>query len=220
MMKILTAAVVVLAMALSMTGCGGVGKAGPVEQYLRVSGGESPCDQNVAAGQKRAVVGLRPIKASETLDRQAVLLTRGRVMNPSTRWYWEASPVSLFEQALLGALRCSPTLTAAWPVRSTTEAQLMLTCVVTDFEVQEQPLALTASLDCQAWDGDGVRLVAARTFSASVPVTGLAAQAIAEAGAKALSKISGEAKGWLESLAATSGTQGAPGVPAPGGGKK
>ena len=197
MMKILAAAIVILAIA----GC--VGKAGPVEQYLRVSGGESPCDQSAVQGKKRIVIGLRPIKASETLDRQAVLLARGRVMNPSTHWYWEASPASLFEQALLRALRCSPTLTAAWPVRSTTKASLTLNCVVTDFEVQEQTMALTAALDCQVWDGDGVSLIAARSFSASIPASSLSAQSIADAGAKALARISADANTWLESVASS-----------------
>jgi ABC-type uncharacterized transport system auxiliary subunit len=201
---------VVLAVSAFMGGC--LGKPGPVEEYLRVGGGDAACSQDIQSGQTgkaRVAVALRQVKSADALDRQAVMLARGRVMSPSLRWYWEASPCRLAEQALVRAVNCTPGLAAIWPVRSATEAPLSMTVNLTAFEVQEQPPVMNAAMDCQIWDGAGTKLLAARTFSAQVPAQGLNAQSIAEAGSRALSGLSGEAAQWVASLSKA----GVPGVP-------
>jgi len=199
--RLTTAASLILAASAFLGGC--LGKPGPVEEYLRVGGGDTGCTQDVQdtqAGKARVAVALRQVKSADALDRQAVMLARGRVMSPSLRWYWEASPCRLAEQALVRAVNCTPGLAAIWPVRSTTDAPLGMTVTLTAFEVQEQPPVMNAAMDCQIWDGSGTKLLAARTFSAQVPARALDAQAIAEAGSKALSGLSGEAAQWVASL--------------------
>ena len=196
--RVTTAASLILAASAFLGGC--LGKPGPVEEYLRVGGGDAACAQEMLTGKARVAVALRQVKSADALDRQAVMLARGRVMSPSLRWYWEASPCRLAEQALVRAVNCTPGLAAIWPVRSTTEAPLSMTVTLTAFEVQEQPPVMNAAMDCQIWDGSGTKMLAARTFSAQVPARALDAQAIAEAGSKALSGLSGEAAQWVASL--------------------
>lgn len=195
------AASLILVASAFLGGC--LGKPGPVEEYLRVGGGDTGCTQDVQdtrAGKSRVAVALRQVKSADALDRQAVMLARGRVMSPSLRWYWEASPCRLAEQALVRAVNCTPGLAAIWPVRSTTEAPLSMTVSLTAFEVQEQPAVMNAAMDCQVWDGSGTKLLVARTFSVQVPARALDAQSIAEAGSRALSGLSSEAAQWVASL--------------------
>jgi ABC-type uncharacterized transport system auxiliary subunit len=189
---------VAAALGLALLG-GCIGKPGPVEEYLRVGGAE-PCPQQSASQAQqgeRLVVAVRPFKAADSIDRQAVMVARGRVATPSLRWYWEASPAKLFEQAVARGVDCAPGLAAAWPVRASTEAGVALTGTVTMFELQESPLVLNAAGACQLWDREGVKLLASRRFSASVPVKSFDAQAIAEAAAQALSSMGAEAGAWL-----------------------
>lgn len=203
--RLTMAASLILAASAFLGGC--LGKPGPVEEYLRVGGGDAACTQEMQTGKARVAVGLRQVKSADALDRQAVMLARGRVMSPSLRWYWEASPCRLAEQALVRAVNCTPGLAAIWPVRSTTEAPMSMSVTLTAFEVQEQPPVMNAAMDCQIWDESGAKLLAARTFSAKVPARALDAQAIAEAGSRALSGLSGDVAQWVASLP----TPGAPG---------
>lgn len=198
--RVTTGAALALALAASAFLGGCLGKPGPVEEYLRVGGGEAGCAQETQTGKARVAVALRQVKSADALDRQAVMLARGRVMSPSLRWYWEASPSRLTEQALVRAVNCTPGLAAIWPVRSTTEAPLSMTVTLTSFEMQEQPPVMNAGMDCQVWDGTGTKLLAARTFSVQVPARALDAQAIAEAGSKALTGLTGDAAQWVASL--------------------
>jgi len=195
----------VLAASAFLGGC--LGKPGPVEEYLRVGGGEAACAQEMQTGKSRVAVALRQVKSADALDRQAVMLARGRVMSPSLRWYWEAAPSRLTEQALVRAVNCTPGLAAIWPVRSTTEAPLSMTVTLTSFEMQEQPPVMNAGMDCQIWDATGTKLLASRTFSTQIPARALDAQAIAEAGSRALSGLTGDAAQWVAtvSLAGVSG---------------
>lgn len=213
--RITTAASLALALAASAFLGGCLGKPGPVEEYLRVGGGDTSCAQGVQdarTGKARVAVALRQVKSADALDRQAVMLARGRVMSPSLRWYWEASPCRLAEQDLVRAVNCTPGLAAIWPVRSTTEAPLSMSVTLTSFEVQEQPPVMNAAMDCQVWDGSGTKLLAAQSFSVQVPARALDAQAIAEAGSAALSGLSGDAARWVASLSMP-GVPGAMGAP-------
>jgi len=187
-----------LALALVLAGC--LGRPGPVEEYLRVTGQPADCSQ-AAPGKARVAVAVARIKSAEALDRQAVMLATGRVMSPSLRWFWEASPGRLFEQAVVGSLNCSEGLAAVWPVRSTTETPLSLTGTVTGFEVRQSSMKLEAVVDCQVWDGEGARMLASRSFTAEAPVAALDGQSIAEAGAKALASLGGETAAWVGTVA-------------------
>ncbi|MFP5221514.1 MAG: ABC-type transport auxiliary lipoprotein family protein [Acidobacteriota bacterium] len=200
-MKYTTAALLPLALAAGAILGGCLGRPGPVEEYLRVGGGDAPCAREMQTGKARVAVALRQVKSADALDRQAVMLARGRVMSPSLRWYWEASPSRLAEQALVRAVNCTPGLAAIWPVRSSTEAPMSMTVTLTSFEVQEQPPVMNAAMDCQVWDASGTKMLSAQSFAVQVPVRALDAPSIAEAGSKALSGLTGEAAQWVASLA-------------------
>jgi len=207
---------VLASVALGLGGC--LGRSGPAEEYLRVSGGDcAQVDSSISttpakaftpgpvittseSAKARRVVAVGKVKATDSLDRQAVMLASGRVMSPSLRWYWEAPPGQLFQQALVGALNCRPGLAAVWPVRSNTEAACRLTGTVTGFEVQRESMRLEASVDIQVWNGEGTTLVAKRTFSAGVPVAFLDAQSIAEAASKVLAGLGAEASDWVDDV--------------------
>lgn len=196
-----------LALGLSLVIFGGcLGKPGPVEEYLKVSG-KGDCGMDQVLRKASTVVAVRPFKSGDALDRQAVMLARGRVLNPSQRWYWEATPAKMFEQSVARALNCTPTLAAAWPPRSTTEAAFSVMGTVAAFEVQERALVVSVSLNCQVWDGKGVSLLGSRDFASEQQIRTLDGQAIAEAGAKALSGISLEVGEWVRSLAGEAGSK-------------
>lgn len=198
------AALIVL---LVLAGC--IGKAGPVEEYLRVSAGGDGCPEAARPAGPRALVGVKTFKATDALERQAVMLATGRVMSASLRWYWEAAPARLFEHSLYGALACSARLSPVWPVRSGTEAAMTVTGQVTEYEVETQSKTLRAALDLQAFGADGAHQLGAKRFAVSVPIAALDAGSIADGGHRALTDLSAKAAAWLETLApVTSGKDG------------
>jgi len=184
--------------ALSLAGC--IGKGGPVEEYLRVSADPARCERQ-AAGGERVAVGIKRLRVADALDRQSVMTARGRVMTPSLRWYWEASPGRLAEQALAAAINCSGSLAAVLPVRYSSDTPVVVTGTVTDFQVQERTMTLDAAVELQAWDRDGKSLSNSGKLAASVPVVALDAAAIADGGARALDELSSKAVSWLERTA-------------------
>ena len=195
----------VLALGLALVVFGGcLGKPGPVEEYLKVSG-KGDCGADRAQNKASTIVAVRQFKSADALDRQSVMIARGRVLNPSLRWYWEATPSKMFEQSVARALNCTPSLAAAWPTRSTTEAAYTLTGTVVAFEVQEQALAMSVSFTCQLWDAKGANLIGSKDFTSEQAIRSMDAQAIAEAGAKALSGISRDVGEWVRSRAAGPG---------------
>ena len=197
------------------SGC--LGKAGPVEEYLRVGGGESACagagqPQEQAGGavpgaaaKTRALIAVGKVKTSESLDRQAVMLATGRVLTPSSRWYWEASPGRLLEEALTRALNCSSAVAAVRPVHASAEADFLLTGYVVEFEVRRDEKLLTASVDIQVWDREGERMIASRAFATTESLSSIDAPSIADAGARALDGLGAETAGWVEGVTAKEG---------------
>ncbi len=195
---------------LALGGC--LGKPSPVEEYLRVlgQGGGCAASANVqpgaASGQNREIVAVKTFKASESLDRQAVMLAAGRVLTPSLRWYWEASPGPLSSQAIAGELNCSSRLAAVWPMRSGTKAAKVLAGQVTAFEVQTQGMQVRIAVRCQLWDGEETKVLAVRDFEAVAPVAELTSQAVAGSGASALATLSGQIRAWVELIGVPAGT--------------
>lgn len=183
---------------LVLGGC--LGKAPPVEEYLSVrpATGE-PCAQQASPGT-RVTVALKSFKAVDALDRQAVLLGRGRVMRPSLAWYWEGPPARLVEQALVQGLSCSSGVAPVWPMRSTTRADGVLTGMVNAFWVDTESRTLHAAVQVQLWDEKQVAVLASKEIFVQSPVRSLDAQGVAEAGSEALARLSGEVSAWLESV--------------------
>lgn len=187
-----------LALPLILSGC--LGKAGPTEEFLRILGGDAPCRQAVSGGT--TVVGVKNLKASETLERQAVLLARGRVLTPSPRWYWEAEPGRLATQALARSIGCRGSVAVAWPIRSTTRADAVVSGQVSVFEVREAERTMAVALTCQVLDGEERRILGTREFATVQPVAAFTAQGVAEAASTALTGLAGEAGEWIAVLAA------------------
>ncbi|MFP5238601.1 MAG: ABC-type transport auxiliary lipoprotein family protein [Acidobacteriota bacterium] len=179
-----------------LSGC--MGKPGPAEQYLRVLGPEPDCakaSQPRAGGAHAPVLAVRPFKALDALDRQGVMVADGKVMQASQRWYWEATPGRLVEQAVVRAA-CGEGLAPAWPVRSTTEASLWVSGLVSDFSVHTREMRVVLTVECQLWDASGGAALASGTFTAQAPVAALEAGAVAEAGEKALGEAAGQIARW------------------------
>jgi len=189
---------------LSLAAC--IGKGGPVEEYLRVAPDPGRCESQ-AAGQSRVAVGIKRFRMADALDRQSVMMARGRVMTPSLRWYWEASPGKLAEQSLAAAINCSVKLAAVLPIRYTSDTPVVVTGSVTVFQVQEGTMTVEVSMELQAWAQDGKSISDGRTFSASERISSLSATAIADGGAKALENVSNQAVAWLEAVAVRSASK-------------
>ena len=175
-------------------GC--MGKPGPAEQYLRVLGPEPECARVPGGAGRLPVLAVRGFKTLDALDRQGVMVAEGKVMQASQRLYWEATPGKLVEQAVVRAASCQGGLVPAWPVRSTTEAALWLSGLVSDFSVQAREMRLSVAVECQLWDSSGGVALSGRTFRAQVPLAGLEGAAIADAGEKALADVSAQIALW------------------------
>ncbi|WP_243310827.1 ABC-type transport auxiliary lipoprotein family protein [Fundidesulfovibrio agrisoli] len=185
-----------LVLLAALSGC--MGKPGPAEQYLRVLGPEPDCaraSQPQAGAARMPVLAVRPFKALDALDRQGVMIAEGKVMQASQRWYWEASPGRLVEQSVVRAA-CGEGLAAAWPVRSTTEASVWVSGLVSDFSVHTREMRVVLSVECQLWDASGGVALGSGTFTAQAPVAALDAGAVAEAGEKALNDVSARIAQW------------------------
>ena len=195
---------------LALGGC--LGKPSPVEEYLRVLGQGVGCaasgavQPGTAAELNREIVAVKTFKASESLDRQAVMLAVGRVLTPSLRWYWEASPGPLSSQAIAGEINCSSHLAAVWPMRSGTRAAKVLAGQVTAFEVQTQGMQVRIAVRCQLWDGEEAKVLAVSDFESVAPVAALTSHAVAVSGASALAALSSQIRAWVEQGGVSAGT--------------
>jgi ABC-type uncharacterized transport system auxiliary subunit len=187
-----------LPLVLVLAGC--LGKVAPGEEYLKVLGPAKQCLDSQNGQTARLSVGIKEFKTSEALDRQAVMLAKGRVLTASSRWFWEASPGALFSQAMAQELACAPGLAAMWPLRWQSRPDLVLAGQVTAFEVHSESLSVSLAVSCQIWDGEESRSLGARDFAAEVKITGLTPEAIAQGAAQALGQTTGQAAAWLENF--------------------
>jgi len=197
-----------LAMCCTALLAGCFGKAGPVEEYLRLGQAEE-CAGETGGAKAKVGVGLRKLRSVDALDRQAVMLAEGRIMSPSQRWYWESPPGRMAEAALAAALDCSATLSAVWPVRYDSAWAVGLSGSLERFEVLVQEKRFIATVTLQAWDAKDGKPLGAKTFALTEPVSALDAQGVARAGAQALRRLGLEARQWVEGLAFTAGKGGA-----------
>lgn len=190
-MKYLAALILMLLVA----GC--LGKTAPGEQYLRVLAPAAECSDDAQKGVL-PVVGVRQFKALDALDRQGVMLADGKVMQASQRWYWEASPAKLVEQALVRSIGCTGGMLPAWPVRSTTNADLWISGMVRDFSVETRGMTVVIDVECQVWGASGGVLLESKAFRASVPLSALDGAAIADGAATAVTEISAKIGQWVK----------------------
>jgi len=192
----LDGAVIVAAICLCLGGC--LGQPPPVEEYLRVGADGPECGVSEPA-VKTIVVAVRPFKALDNLDRQAVLVADGRVLVPSMRWYWEGSPEALLTAAVEARINCLPGVGAVSPYRPRLTHDAALSGTISAFNIQEQGgLRFLAGLRLELWSEQFGELLATTEIKAEAPISGFTAASVAEAAAAALSDAAGQAAQWIE----------------------
>ncbi len=202
------AALTVLA-CLCLTAC--LGKAPPPEEYLRLGQSREACG-NVPV-KDGVVLAMKPFKAPDNLNRQAVLLARGRVLSPSMRWYWEASPELLAGEAVAADVACLDGFAGAAPYRSRLDHDAGLTGTLSAFNLQEEGgTRFVIALRLELWSANYKRLLASTVIESARPVAAMDAQSVADAASGALAEAASKAGAWLEAardVIAASNTNGA-----------
>ncbi len=184
-----------------LPGCFG-GKV-PQEEILRITGATFRQEAREVsltlpdAGLRPPVVAMERLSCFPALDRSAVMVARGNVLTPSTRWYWEGSPKELVTTALAAYLQQEPSLSVLYPHRSRQAVQALLTGRVENFEAVPAEGVVRVRLRLELWTADGVSLLATRYVEAASPMAHLSAQPIAEAASLAMADISASATRWL-----------------------
>jgi len=188
-------AVMMAFICLSLGAC--LGKAPPVEEYLRLDSA-GKCAQGEANGG--LVVAMKSFVALDNLDRQAVMTAMGRVLTPSLRWYYEASPEMLVEEAVTAEIACQPGFAGATQYRTRLVHDAGLVGAITAFNLQEEGgTRFVIALRLELWSANFKRLLASTVVESSESVAALDAHGVAEAASKALASASEKTALWLAS---------------------
>jgi ABC-type uncharacterized transport system auxiliary subunit len=199
-MKPLRQALLLAATAALLAGC--LGGPAPVEHYLRIQqGAVAPCDD---PGVERtaddvAVLALKPLESLPALDRLAVLLSEGQVLNPSTYWYWEGTPAEVLGTVLAESLSCSPRYRVVAPYRTRVAHRAVLTGSVDAFEIGRAPapeFRLRVRLDL--WSPHARQWLAGTTFSRTESMAALDPESAALAAEQAVAGLARDVIDWLE----------------------
>lgn len=185
------------------TGC--VGGKVPSEQILRITqGAASPGTRAQAEALNAApAVAARPLlvmddlAAFPALDRSAVMLAHGRVLTPSTRWYWEGAPAAITSASIAAALQGMPEFTIVWPYRNRMEHQGMLTGRVEAFEARPDSREMYVSVRMSLWTPRGRQLLDTQLVQATQPLASVSAQGIADAAGRCMAQITTGVAEWL-----------------------
>lgn len=178
-----------------LAGC--VGGTVPSEQILRI---DQP-DKGQYAGESRHFSGpmilMENLDCFPALDRSAVMLARGNVLTPSSRWYWEGAPAAITSASIASHLQSLSEFTLVWPSRNRLEHEAMLTGRVEAFEVREQDSVMKISLHMSLWTERGKRLLLTHAVEVKEPLSTLSPQAIAQAASKGMATASKRIGEWL-----------------------
>ncbi len=185
---------------LLLAGC--IGGKVPSEQILRISSDSKPI---VISRQEKAdqaienapLVVMEDLTAFPALDRNAVMLSHGRVLTPSSRWYWEGAPAAITGACIAASLQGRTEVTLVWPYRNRLEHQAMLTGRVEAFEVRTDAMEMLVRIRLALWTPRGRSLLLTRVLTSAMPLRSVAAQDIAEAASRCMQELSGAAADWL-----------------------
>lgn len=183
---------------LLIMGCGTT--RAPDQLYLRVSGPTTSVDME-SSGDSDLVVGVRDFEAVQALDRTAVMLASGRVLTPSSYWYWEGTPANMVVRGVVAGINAQAGMRAVWPQTSRMRYGVMLTGHVEGFEVRRQKMEMAIALKVDAWDGRGRNWLSGTQFSAVEPLRSLDPDIVARAASRALEKVSKAVGEWLQLVA-------------------
>lgn len=185
----------ILAAAVFISGC--IGGKSVAPSYLRV--GQIRGCEKVESGVPR--LAIKRFSSLPALDRETVIVANGAVLSPDYRWSWEGTPAEILDMTAGQALSCLERYEAVAPYRPGIERSLVLSGVITSFEVQrsagdEFHVAVNYSL----WDGSGKKLLARRTLEVSVPVKSFSGHSIAHAAQQAVNEIMKRTIEWIDGL--------------------
>ncbi len=180
---------------LCLGGC--LGKAPPVERYLRVETGGGDCPGQGNA--QRALLGIKTLKALENIDRPSVMTAQDRVLTPSLQLYWEGSPIDIVGQALRQGIECQSTVLAPVDYQPRTEHVAVLSGQLTAFNVEEtEGGRFVVSLHLDLWTKNGTVRISTGDFNAYAPLPDFRGDTIARAASDALSRIVPKVVAWLD----------------------
>lgn len=186
---------VVFVLAACLGGC--LGKAPPVQRYLRVDLGNAPCRES--ANANRAPLGLKPLRALDNLDRTAVLTAHDRVLTPSLQFYWEGSPIDIVGQALRQGIECQSGRFAPVDYQPRLAHEGVLTGQILAFNVEEgNGGRFVVTLRLELWSKNSRARVSVADFNAYAPLANFEGPSVAAAASDALGRIVPKVVAWLD----------------------
>jgi cholesterol transport system auxiliary component len=187
---------VLCALVVGLTGC--LGKAPPVQRYLRVQVDSGPCQ--AADMANRMPLAIKNLNALDNLDRTAVLTAHDRVLTPSLQFYWEGSPIDLVTQALRRGVECQSSRFVPVDYRSRMPHEGLLTGQITAFNVEESGGGrFVVTLHLELWNKSGGFRVSMADFNAYAPLQNFEGGTVAWAASDALGRLIPKVTDWLDS---------------------
>jgi len=198
---IMAFAAIFLLAAVMISGC--VGSKIPSEQILRIAPPQVAAGRTNSTGYSSHRFGgplilMENFESFPALDRSAVMVARGNVLTPSTRWYWEGAPASIATASIASSLQANREYTLVWPARNRQEHQAVLTGRVEGFEVRERESEMVISLRMALWTERGKVLLLTRSVDVHEPLSAITPQAIADAASKGMASAAQSVGEWLK----------------------
>lgn len=176
-------------------GC--LGKAPPVQRYLRVELPGTPCTSETTAD--RAALGMKGLRAMDNLDRTAVLTAHDRVLTPSLQFYWEGSPIDIVGQALRQGIECQATRFTPVDYQPRVAHEGVLTGQILAFNVEEENGGrFVVTLRLELWSQNSRARVSVADFNAYAPLANFEGPSVAAAASDALGRIVPKVVVWLD----------------------
>lgn len=187
---------VVLGLLVACLG-GCLGKAPPVQRYLRVELPGTPCQSD--AGTDRAPLGMKALRAMDNLDRTAVLTAHDQVLTPSLQFYWEGSPIDIVGQALRQGIECQATRFTPVDYQPRVGHEGVLTGQILAFNVEEgNGGRFVVTLRLELWSKNTRSRVSVADFNAYAPLANFEGPSVAAAASDALGRIVPKVVAWLD----------------------
>lgn len=178
-----------------LAGC--LGKAPPVERYLRVKVDNGPCQ--TLENAQRWPLAMKPLTALDNLDRTAVLTAQDRVLTPSLQFYWEGSPLDIVGQALRQGIECQSAKFAPVDYQPRMPREGVLTGQISAFNVEETNGGrFVVSLHLELWTKNSGFRASVGDFHAYAPLENFEGSSVALAASDALRRVIPQVTAWLD----------------------
>ncbi len=187
-------------LSLLVTGCG---TASSQEHLLRINRMDSFMAPARISTPESPVYRIRLYETGTLpgLNRAAVLIARGNVLTPSSKWYWEGVPATLFTQALERQAADNPQYEISSSPRSRSELHGVLRMSIRAFEVvAESPYKVRGAVQMELWTPDERRRLGMAGLTAEKEIAHMEAGYIIEAASEVLQSIANQSMAWLEDM--------------------